>query len=117
MKLQAKPNKIRLVNAALEKIDHCVAAVESCEGELTKDGYRTFERDINVFNGFELKVTLEVTEEGLRKLRAKEDIELDRSERESDVRAQDAESYKTNKEGDAIESLSKKGQGFVESRI
>ncbi|MBW2195958.1 MAG: hypothetical protein JRF37_10515 [Deltaproteobacteria bacterium] len=39
MKLQAKPNKIRLVNAALEKIDHCVAAVESCEGELTKDGY------------------------------------------------------------------------------
>jgi len=39
MKSQEKPNKNNLVDTALEKIDHCVTAVESCEGELTKDGY------------------------------------------------------------------------------
>ena len=39
-KTQSKPHGRRFADAALEKIEEAIKAVESCEGKLTTDGYR-----------------------------------------------------------------------------
>lgn len=39
-KMQSKPCRRSLVDAALEKIEETIKAVESCEGELTADEYK-----------------------------------------------------------------------------
>lgn len=39
-KMESKPHQHSLVDAALEKTEETIKAVESCEGKLTADGYK-----------------------------------------------------------------------------
>jgi len=60
---------------------------------VTKDGYRSFNRDVYIFPNFQLKVSLEMTDEGLGKYREKKEIEMQEKKT-------DAETYSIKKKAD-----------------
>ena len=52
---------------------------------LSKENYATWERTVNIFPGQILNVSLEMSEEGLRRHREKQDVELTKRERETEM--------------------------------
>lgn len=61
---------------------------------VTKDGHKSLERDINIYNNFQLKVSLEMTDEGLKKYRGREEIGMEKKKA-------DTETYSIKKKADA----------------
>ncbi len=87
---------------------------------LSKDGYRTFERMINIFDGGTLQINLEMTAEGLAKSKAKQemankqkviDMEIENRKKMVDTVAKaitklsDAEAKKREAEGEASKKM------------
>ena len=73
---------------------------------LTKEGYVSFERNVNISKGFDLSISMELSEDGINRENEKQDVKIKQGKA-------DAEAYKTRKEGNAVESLGKKGKGNI----